>query len=348
MSEAEMSADLTDVGAENRRLKAENERLKAENKDMASEKADMEAMMEMASSHADKVGSELLDKVDASLKEIEERVRLISETIPVPVVIAKVSDGSILYSNELSHKVFGLSADEMITCKASEFYTHRSDRQNFVNTLNQQGYISDFHARLKKKHGGVFWAAMFSRKLDFKNEPCVLTVIYDLTERRKAEEEIRRLTEELNQREEKYLMFSVAGQDFGIPLLQIREIIGMMPLTPVPNMPAYIRGVANLRGKVIPVTDLRLRFGFGSVAYSDRTGIIVTEIAVRQAHRPSLIGIIVDSVTEILSIKGKDIEPPPEYGMGINSDFISGMAKAGDRVIILLDTGHLWQNFLAT
>lgn len=344
MSEAEKSADPRDAGAENRRLKAENERLKAENEALSAEKADMEAIMEMASSHADKVGSELLDKIDASIKEIEERIRLISETIPVPVVISKVSDGSILYANELSHRVFGLSADEMITYKSSELYENPSDRRNFVNTLNQQGYVSDFHVRLKKKHGGLFWAALFSRRLDFKNELCVLTVIYDLTERRKAEEEIRRLTEELSQQDEKYLIFSAAGQDFGIHLMKVKEIVAMMPLTLVPNMPAYIRGLANLRGKLIPVTDIGLRFGFKIVAYSNRPVIIVTEIEEKNEKR--LIGIIVDSVTEILSIKGKDIEPPPEYGMGINSDFISGMAKVGDSVIILLDAGYLCQDFI--
>jgi len=345
MSESEkLSADLTDILAENRRLKAENERLKAENKALSSEKADMEALMEMAGDHADKIGSELLDKVDASIREIEERVRLISETIPVPIVIAKVSDGSILYSNELSHKVFGLSADEMMIYKTSELYENSSDRRNFVNNLNLLGYVSDFHARLKKKHGGIFWAALFSRKLDFKNELCVLTVIYDLTERRKAEEEIRRLTEELNQREDKYLMFSLAGQDFGIHLLKIKEIIGIIPVTPVPNVPDYIKGVANLRGKIIFITDIRRRFGFESVAYSNQSGIIVIEIEEKNEKR--LIGIIADSVTEILSIKGKDIEPPPEYGMAINSDFISGMAKTGGRVLILLDTRHLCQDFL--
>ncbi len=317
-------------------LLAEIQRLKAENTAIRNEKADMEMMMEMATTHADNIGSDLLEKVDASIREIEERVRLISETIPVPVLIVEISGGRILYANELSCSAFGLSAGEIVEHRASEFYVNPADRQNFVAIMNQEGYVSNFQTRFKKADGSVFWAALFSRPLDFKNEPCVLTVIYDLTERRKAEEEIQRLMEELNQREEKYLMFSLAGQDFGIYLQKVKEIISNVPITPVLNVPAYIRGVVNLRGKIIPVTDLRRRFGLASAEYTDRSAIILLEAG--EETEKQAFGILVDTVTEILGIKKKDIVHPPEYLMGTASRFLSGMAKVGTGVKIILDT----------
>ncbi|MGE0087348.1 MAG: chemotaxis protein CheW [Desulfococcaceae bacterium] len=320
-------------------LLAEINRLKAENTALRNEKADMEMMMEMASTHADDIGSDLLEKVDASIKEIEERVRIISETIPVPILIVEISGGKIVYANELSCSVFELSHGEILTHKASEFYGNPSDRQKFVDIMNQEGYVSNFQTRFKKPDGSIFWAALFSRPLNFKNEPCVLTVIYDLTERRHAEEEIHRLMEELNQKEEKYLIFSLAGQDFGIHLLKVKEIIGNLPLRSVPNVPDYVKGVINLRGKIIPVTDLRRRFGFESADYTDRSGIILIESEDKTEKRP--VGILVDSVTEILGIKKKDIALPPEHLMGKASRFLSGMAKVSTGIKIILDTEKL-------
>ncbi len=136
-------------------------------------------------------------------------------------------------------------------------------------------------------------------------------------------------------REGKYLTFSMAGEEYGISILKIKEIIGMMSITSVPRTPAFVRGVINLRGKVIPVIDLRLRFGMPSVEYTERTCIIVVEI--EGLTGTVVIGIVVDSVSEVLNIKGDDIEDTPTFGTRLNTDYILGMAKMQGGVKILLD-----------
>lgn len=136
-------------------------------------------------------------------------------------------------------------------------------------------------------------------------------------------------------REGKYLTFSLAGEEYGIGILKIREIIGMMPITAVPETPRYVKGVINLRGKVIPVTDLRLRFGLPEIDYTDRTCIIVVEI--KSAFGVIPIGTVVDAVSEVLNIKAEDIEDTPAFGARLNTEYILGMAKIGKGVKMLLD-----------
>ena len=135
--------------------------------------------------------------------------------------------------------------------------------------------------------------------------------------------------------EGKYLTFSMNEEEYGVGILTIKEIIGMMRITPVPQTPDYVKGVINLRGKVIPVIDLRLRFGMNSNGYTERTCIIVVEI--ENDSRTLQIGIVVDSVSEVMNIKGSDIEQTPEFGTTLNTDCILGMAKTAGSVKILLD-----------
>lgn len=136
-------------------------------------------------------------------------------------------------------------------------------------------------------------------------------------------------------KEGKYLTFSLANEDYGIAILKVREIIGMMPITAVPRTPEYIKGVINLRGKVIPVTDLRMKFGLDAIEYNERTCIIVVEIASTSCKLP--IGVVVDSVSEVLNIKSDDIEAAPSFGAKLDIDYILGMAKMDGGVKILLD-----------
>jgi purine-binding chemotaxis protein CheW len=136
-------------------------------------------------------------------------------------------------------------------------------------------------------------------------------------------------------KEGKYLTFCLAGEEYGIGILKVKEIIGMMPITVVPQTPRYIKGVINLRGKVIPVIDLRLKFSIAGAEFTERTCIIVVEIAA--AGRTILMGIVVDSVSEVLNIKAADIEATPSFGTRLNTDYILGMAKAGGSIKILLD-----------
>ncbi len=135
--------------------------------------------------------------------------------------------------------------------------------------------------------------------------------------------------------EGKYLTFSLAGEEYGIGIRKIKEIIGMMPVTSVPRTPVYVKGVINLRGKVIPVIDLRLRFGLEAVEHTDRTCIIVVEVQGESAK--VVTGIVVDSVSEVLNIKASDIEDTPEFGAALDTEYILGMAKTEEEVKILLD-----------
>lgn len=131
--------------------------------------------------------------------------------------------------------------------------------------------------------------------------------------------------------EGKYLTFVLCGEEYGIEILKVREIIGIMNITPVPQTPNYIKGVINLRGKVIPVVDLRLKFGFKEMYHTIETCIIVVEV------RNKLTGVIVDTVSEVLDVSSEGLEPAPHLGEGINTEIFLGMAKIKNKVKILLD-----------
>ena len=137
----------------------------------------------------------------------------------------------------------------------------------------------------------------------------------------------------------KYLTFTLDDETYGIGILKVKEIIGMLPVTSVPRTPDFVKGVINLRGKVIPVTDLRLKFGMAAMAYTDRTCIIVVEIDTMDST--VLIGIVVDAVSEVLNIKEEEIEKTPDFGTRLNTEYILGMAKMGGGVKILLDIDRI-------
>ena len=136
-------------------------------------------------------------------------------------------------------------------------------------------------------------------------------------------------------REGKYLSFALANEEYGLEILKVREIIGYMDITAVPQTPQHVKGVINLRGQVIPVIDLRTKFGMQLAEVTDETCIIVVEIA--QNDRTYNTGIVVDSVQEVLDIEGNSIEDAPQFGSSVNTDFILGMGKIDDSVKILLD-----------
>ncbi len=136
-------------------------------------------------------------------------------------------------------------------------------------------------------------------------------------------------------REGKYLTFTLAGEQYGIGILKVKEIMGMMPVTTVPQAPDFVKGVINLRGKVIPVIDLRRRFGMSAMETTERTCIIVVEL--RAEARQLQMGIVVDSVSEVLNIGKSEIEDTPSFGANLDTAFILGMAKMEGGVKILLD-----------
>jgi len=139
----------------------------------------------------------------------------------------------------------------------------------------------------------------------------------------------------MTDREGKYLTFTLAEEEYGIGILKIKEIIGMMPITSVPRTPEFVKGVINLRGKVIPVIDLRLRFSMEELEYTERTCIIVVEVDGQTGT--ILIGTVVDAVSEVLNIKGEDMEDTPAFGAELDTEYILGMAKMEGGVKILLD-----------
>jgi purine-binding chemotaxis protein CheW len=134
---------------------------------------------------------------------------------------------------------------------------------------------------------------------------------------------------------DKYLTFHLAGEDYGIEIRFVIEIIGIQKITDVPDMPDFIRGVINLRGKVIPVMDVRARFRMQAREYDDRTCIIVVNIDGTE------VGLVVDEVSEVADIPAKNVEPPPRTGKSTGSRYIQGMGKIGDDVKILLDVQKL-------
>ncbi len=144
----------------------------------------------------------------------------------------------------------------------------------------------------------------------------------------------------------KYLTFSLSEEDFGLEILRVREIIGMQEITPIPRTPEFVQGVINLRGKVIPVIDLRLKFGMSYKESDDRTCIIVAEISHNRSS--TLMGIIVDRVNEVVDVKVAEVEPMPSFGMQLNTDFIRGMAKHGKKVKTLLDINKVLNRDEAT
>ena len=133
----------------------------------------------------------------------------------------------------------------------------------------------------------------------------------------------------------KFLTFLMANEKYGLEILKVREIMGMMDVTSIPTTPAFIRGVINLRGKVIPVVDLRLKFGIEAKEDTQRTCIIVVHLT--HTAQEMTMGIIVDEVSDVLDIDRNQIEPPPSFGANIRTDFILGMGKVDQKVMTMLD-----------
>ena len=139
---------------------------------------------------------------------------------------------------------------------------------------------------------------------------------------------------------QKLLTFSLASEGYGITILKVKEIIGMMDITPVPKTPEFIKGVINLRGKIIPVMDLRTKFSMTQQEYDERTCIIVVEVLLNGIQK--LIGVVVDMVSEVVTIANDQIEPPPEYGTSAEHNAILGIGKIKDRVVIILDIDEIF------
>jgi purine-binding chemotaxis protein CheW len=143
------------------------------------------------------------------------------------------------------------------------------------------------------------------------------------------------LTATTDTRAGKYLVFQLGREEFGIRVLKVREIMGVQDITAVPQTPAHVKGVINLRGKVIPVVDLGLKFGLPEVEYTQRTCIIVVQV--QGETNSMLMGIVVDGVAEVLNLVAGDIEDTPDFGRGVATPYLLGLAKIKGKVKILLE-----------
>jgi purine-binding chemotaxis protein CheW len=146
-------------------------------------------------------------------------------------------------------------------------------------------------------------------------------------------------TEDATEVAGKYLTFRLADEDYGLQILKVQEIIGMMSVTRVPKTPDFIRGVINLRGKVIPVVELRSKFSLGEAEDTEVTCIIVVQVQV--GDQTIVMGIIVDEVSEVMDIAAEQVEPAPAFGAAVDTQFILGMGKLENRVVMLLDIDHV-------
>ena len=141
------------------------------------------------------------------------------------------------------------------------------------------------------------------------------------------------------ERRDQYLAFTLGGEAFAMDIRSIREVIQFGGITDVPLMPPFIRGVINLRGAVVPVIDLSVRFGRPATTPAHRTCIVILELS--QGEDTAELGVMVDNVSEVLSIGESEVEPAPAFGTGLAAEFIAGVAKVGDRFVILLDVNHV-------
>lgn len=140
----------------------------------------------------------------------------------------------------------------------------------------------------------------------------------------------------------KYLTFRLANEEYGIEILHVQEIIGMVPVTQVPKTPEFVRGVINLRGKVIPIVDLRRKFGMESTEDTEKTCIVVVQISGGNGN--VTMGFIVDEVSEVLDIPAQEIEDAPSFGASLDTAYILGMAKTKGSVKILVDIDKVLAN----
>ena len=148
-------------------------------------------------------------------------------------------------------------------------------------------------------------------------------------------EKVEQINKALLDKAGKYLTFTLGSEEYGLEILKVREIIGYMEITAVPQTPHYVKGVVNLRGQVIPVIDLRAKFGMETAEITEESCIIVVEVS--QNDRKFSTGVVVDKVQEVLDISSGDIEDAPQFGSSVNTDFILGMGKINDTVKMLLD-----------
>lgn len=136
-----------------------------------------------------------------------------------------------------------------------------------------------------------------------------------------------------------YLTFMLAGEEYGVDILRVQEIKGWNKATSIPNTPEYIQGVINLRGTIVPIVDLRRRFGLENAEYGPTTVVIVLKVVSAEGNR--IMGIVVDAVSDVYNVPADEIKQPPDFGKAVSVDFIKGLAAVSGKMVIILDIDHL-------
>lgn len=247
------------------------------------------------------------------------------------------ADGSVEFFGDQIEILTGYSRQDFNSRKLRWLdIIHPDDRdaakKAFVSGLKgDKTYTRQY--RVVTKSGQTLWIQEWGQivcdaegKID-----SVIGVILDITAQKLAEEQRLRI----QQRTGKYLLFSLDAIQYGIPIQRVQEIVRLLPMTPVPGTPAHVKGMMNLRGKVIPVVDLRRRFMLPEAECSQETCIIVVEV--QGATAPLLFGLLVDAVSEVQHIRGEDIDEPPQFGMNVDVRWILGMAPVKKTLTTLLD-----------
>ncbi len=139
--------------------------------------------------------------------------------------------------------------------------------------------------------------------------------------------------------EDQCLTFILRGEEYGVDILRVQEIRGWDTVTPIPNTPSYIKGVMNLRGTIVPIIDLRERFGMEVMDYGPTTVVIVLKVHADERER--VMGIVVDAVSEVYNIGADDLKPPPDFGEVVNVEYVQGLATVDEKMVIVLDIDHL-------
>ena len=144
----------------------------------------------------------------------------------------------------------------------------------------------------------------------------------------------------MNENEQQFLTFMLAGEEYGVDILRVQEIKGWDTVTQIPNTPDYIRGVINIRGTIVPIIDLRLRFGLDYLDYSSITVVIVLKVHSENGKIRTM-GIVVDGVSDVYNINNEEIKPSPDFGVAVDTEFVKGLSTVNEKMVILLDIDHM-------
>ncbi|MGQ9796163.1 chemotaxis protein CheW [Desulfosoma sp.] len=247
------------------------------------------------------------------------------------------ADGSVEFFGDQIEILTGYSRHDFNSRRLRWLDIMHSDDRDAAKKAFMSGLKGDKtytrQYRVVTKSGQTLWIQEWGQIIcDAEGKiDSVIGVILDITAQKLAEEQPLRI----QQRTGKYLLFSLNAIQYGIPIERIQEIVRLLPMTPVPGTPAHVRGMMNLRGKVIPVVDLRRRFMLPEAECSQETCIIVVEVLGTTA--PMLFGLLVDAVSEVQHIRGEDIDEPPQFGMNVDVRWILGMAPVKKTLTTLLD-----------